>query len=232
MIYLYQFSKTPNKPDPSPFCSKCEIFMKMNNIEHQCKIGNVQKAPKKKLPYIKDGDILVCDSDDILEYLAKKYDIDMEKDCSSEQKAISFSVRKMLEEHFYFLLVYARWIDDEGWADTSQTIKKLFPPIVRSFLPGLIRGGLRKTLNGQGTGRHSRDEIIRKTNEVFQNLSDLLGEKSFFLGEKATLLDICAFPFLTAVVNYPSFATKELQKYSTLLDYEKRLSQKYYSENS
>ncbi|BBM84280.1 glutathione S-transferase family protein [Candidatus Uabimicrobium amorphum] len=232
MIHLNQFSKIPNKPDPSPFCVKCEIFMKMNDIEHKCRLGNVQKAPKKKLPYIEDGETIICDSEDILHYLAKKFDIDMDKDLSNREKAISFGMRKMLEEHFYFLLVYARWIDDEGWADTSQTMKKLFPPVLRSILPGVIRKGLKKTLHGQGTGRHSHEEIVVKVNEVFQSLESLLDGKDFLMGDKPTLLDVSAFSFLTAVANYPSFATKELQKYKSLVDYEKRIAQQYYTENS
>lgn len=232
MIYLNQFTKIPHKPDPSPFCIKCEIFMKMNDIEHKCRVGDVRKAPKKKLPYIQDGETLVCDSETIIDYLAKKYNIDMDKDLSDREKALSFSIRKMLEEHFYFLLVYARWIDDEGWADTSQTIKRLFPPVLRSVLPGIIRKGLKKTLYGQGTARHSREEIVTKVNEVFQTLESLLDGKEFLMGEKASLVDICAFSFITPIVNYPSFATKELQNYKSLLEYEKRIAQKYYTENS
>ncbi|WP_372367839.1 glutathione S-transferase family protein [Candidatus Uabimicrobium sp. HlEnr_7] len=232
MIKLYQFSKTVNKPDPSPFCIKCEIFMKVHDIEHECRLGDVRKAPKQKLPYIKDGETLVCDSETIIKYLSDKQSIDMDKNLSAEQKAVSYSMCKMMEEHFYFLLVYARWIDEEGWKDTKQTFQKSLPAMLRPIIPKLVRGGLKKTLHGQGTGRHSHQEIVAKVNEVFQNLNDFLGEKTYLMGEEITSVDISVFAFITGVANYPSFATQELKKYNALANYEKRIAEKYYSQGS
>ena len=69
MISLYSFGPALGVEDPSPFVLKVNAFMRLSNIpfENIGTFNNIQKAQKKKLPFIKDGANIICDSFFILD---------------------------------------------------------------------------------------------------------------------------------------------------------------------
>lgn len=54
MIELHSFGPAFGLPDPSPFCIKAELLLKLSGLPYQRVIGNLQRAPKRKLPVIVD----------------------------------------------------------------------------------------------------------------------------------------------------------------------------------
>lgn len=203
MITLYQFLPPRKGPDPSPFCAKVDTFLKLTKLPHEVKPGNPIKAPKGKLPMIKDGDRVICDSDDIIRYLSETYKVDLDKNLTDEQKALSFMVRKTLEEYFYFIVLHKRWIDDRGWKIIQPIFFGTVPLPLRGFVSGMVRGKVRKYAHGQGIGRHTLDEIDRRGAEVLQNLAPLIPKQGFFFGSGPTLVDCVLFPFLHNALHHP-----------------------------
>ena len=45
----------------------------------------------------------------------------------------------LVELGLYFSLLWSRWADEDGWAETKPRIEPFFPAAVRWFLPGVIR---------------------------------------------------------------------------------------------
>lgn len=203
MITLYQFLPPRKGPDPSPFCGKVDAFLKLTKLPHEVKAGNPTKAPKGKLPMIKDGSRVICDSDDIIRYLSEAYKIDLEKDLTPEQKSQSFMVRKTLEEYLYFIVLHKRWIDDRGWKVIEPLFFGSLPFPVRGIVGRMVRGQVRKYAHGQGIGRHTLDEIDRRGAEVLQNLAPLIPKQGFFFGNEPTLVDCVIFPFLHNSLHHP-----------------------------
>jgi len=45
----------------------------------------------------------------------------------------------MIEERLYWVLVYARWIDEENWPKTINFWFGSLPPILRTLIPIVAR---------------------------------------------------------------------------------------------
>lgn len=65
----------------------------------------------------------------------------------------------MIEERLYWVLVYARWIDEENWPKTINFWFGSLPPILRTLIPIVARKQVRKNIKAHGIGTHSEAEI-------------------------------------------------------------------------
>ena len=80
MITLYTFGPFFGLPEASPFVMKGEMLLKLAGLEYQTNTRGFGKAPKGKLPYIRDGETLVADSTLIRLYIEQKYSFDFDRD--------------------------------------------------------------------------------------------------------------------------------------------------------
>ena len=62
MITLYVFGPKFGLPDPSPFCMKALVLLKMAGVDFRTDTADLQKAPKGKAPYMDDNGTMVPDS--------------------------------------------------------------------------------------------------------------------------------------------------------------------------
>jgi glutathione S-transferase len=101
MITLHAFGRFWGLPDPSPFVIKAEMLLKLSGLPYETVRGDMRKAPKGKLPFIRDGDTVVADSTLIRLHLEQKHGIDFDRGLSARERGIGWSVEKMLEDHMY-----------------------------------------------------------------------------------------------------------------------------------
>ena len=86
MIKLYQFSPAFGLPNPSSFCLKLETYLRMTELPFEvATTDGLDDAPKGKMPYIRDGDRLMADSNLIIDYLEKTYDCSLDKSLSPQR---------------------------------------------------------------------------------------------------------------------------------------------------
>ena len=160
MITLYTFGPAFGLPDPSPFVTKVEVLLKMAGLAYRTDPTGFRQAPKGKLPYIDDDGEQVADSTFIRWHLENKYRIDFDKGLSAEQRAVAWAFEKMAEDHLYWALVDARWFDEANFAKGPKNFFRTIPAPVRPLMVAFIRRQLKRTLHGQGMGRHTRAEIV------------------------------------------------------------------------
>lgn len=229
MITLYQMPPAGGLPNLSPFCFKIENYLRMIGEPFEVEIASPQKAPKGKLPFIKDGDVVVSDSAHIVAHLKKTRGDKLDKDLSAADRALGHSLRRMLEEGTYFCLVYGSWIDDAGWALTKKDLFREMPAPMRVFLPGIVRRMVTKQARAQGTGRHTRDEIHAMTSADVGAVAALMGERPYCLGDSPTSTDATAYAFLALMLwgPVPSFAGL-VQEHANLVAYCERMKARYY----
>ena len=231
MIKLYQFNPAWGLPNPSPFCMKVETYLRMAGLPYEA-INNAVpfKAPKKKLPYIEDGTRVVADSGFILQYLKLTYGDTLDENLSDHEKARAHALSRLFEENLYWIVLYCRWIEESIYAETRKVFFSVVPPIMRGFVAGKVRKGIRRALVAQGMGRHSREEIYEIGKVDLTAVSMWLGDKPFFMGATATSVDASAYSFLANILIPP--LKSPLQDHamclSNLWAYCERMKTKYY----
>ncbi len=233
MLKLFQYEPKYGLPNVSPFCMKVETYLRMAKIPYAMQfIKDPRKAPKTKLPYIVDKGETIADSSFIVEYLEKTYNVQLDRDLSSEKAAIARLVTGALEERLYFALVYSRWADDTNWPEIKNTWFGDLPPIVRSFLPNIVRKGVVKSLAGQGIELHKPEEIYHIGVRDIQALVDLIGDQKYLLCNSPTSVDAVAFSFVANLLHTPfpnpmkDFALEQ----HVLTDYCRRMGKSFYPE--
>jgi len=203
MIKLYGFGKHMGVIDPSPFVLKVDAFLRMAGLPYEMVIraDNLKHAPKKKLPYVEYDGNKVADSYFILRELTQRYGVTLDDHLSEEQASQFELMSRAIDESLYWSLVYSRWVLDEPWAVVKETFFGPLPAPVRWLVPNMVRKDVIKTLYRQGTGRHSKDEILLMADRVFSSLSVLLAENSYFSGERVCSFDATAYGMLAEFIS-------------------------------
>lgn len=232
MIELYQFSPKFSVPNLSPFCLKLETWLKMASLDYVVRHqDNPRMGPLGKLPYIKDDNTVLADSTLIIEYLKNKYNIHLDAHLDSQQNALAHACQSMVEEHLYWALVYHRWLG-EGWPQLKAHVLRSFPPVVRHLVPMLIQTQLKRDLHGQGLGRHSVEQINEFARKDLESLSQLLGDKTYMLGEQLSSVDATVFAILCELL-HSSLSTPlkaVAESYPNLVRYEQHMGKRFYPE--
>jgi len=183
---------------------KLETYLRLAKIPYTVKqLNNPGRAPKGKLPFIKDGEQVVADSGFIIEYLKNKYGDPLDKDLTPIQKGQSVALQRLFEEHLYWVIAYMRWVEPSGWEVIQKSFFGFMPFLVRKIIPNLIRRKLKKTLYSQGIGRHTREEIYSLGKQDITAFAALLNVKPFVHGDKPTSIDACAYAFLACILLTP-----------------------------
>lgn len=122
MITLYKFGAIGDVCDPSPFCVKVEAYLRLAKLPYETQSGAqyLRTAPKGKLPYIEDEGKIIADSTFIIDYLKATYGDKLDAELSISDKAIAHAFSRMLHEHLYWVISYARWMLPHNRAVLNQ----------------------------------------------------------------------------------------------------------------
>jgi glutathione S-transferase len=199
MIKLHQFPTSLGIPNPSPFCIKAETYLKLAGLPYEVVVTpDPRKAPLGKLPYIVDGDRVIHDSSCIVEHLERVHGVKLDAALTTAQRAAAHAFQRMLEEHLYWAVVYARWIEDIGWNTIRPIYFAPLPALLRPLISRVARGQVRRDLHGHGLGRHHRDEIYRRAAQDIDAIAAQLGDQPFFFGGEPTGIDASVYAFLAS----------------------------------
>ncbi len=233
MITLYGFGNAFNVADPSPFVLKTDAFLRMAKIPYQYKgsLKYLRTSPKGKLPFIKDNNKTICDSEFIFAHLKEKYDVALDEWLTEEQAALSHIVQTSLNEHLYWCVVYARWIEKDGWDQSQNELFRRLPAYLKPIAKRVARKKVRRKLNEQGLGRHSKSEIESILRKYLAALATLLDGKNYLMGDQPCTLDAAAFGMLAQLIIVPvnGHFNAVAREYQALVDYCDRILANYYS---
>ncbi len=182
MITLYGSGPHFGLPDASPFVSKAEILIKMSGVPYTKAKANFSKAPKGKIPYIEENGKLLGDSTFIRLHLEKEHGAKFDGNLTPEEKAIAYAFQTLCEEHLYWAIVDARWMVKSNFEKGPKTFFDDAPVPMRPFIIAMLSRSVKRTLKGQGLGRHTRAEIELLAKRDLDALSAFLGSKPFLMG--------------------------------------------------
>jgi glutathione S-transferase len=204
MIRLHQYPPMFGLPNPSPFCMKLETWLRMTGHPFEIvRVVDPRKGPKGKVPWIEDGGRTVADSAFIIDYIKQAYGDPLDANRGTEERATSLALRRLIEEHLYWAIAHGRFLDDEVWPSTKTQFLANFPAPFRPLVGRLVRKTIAKSLHLQGMGRHSPEDIYRLACEDLTALSEFLGDKPYFFGDKPSEIDATAYGFLAQVLWAP-----------------------------
>jgi glutathione S-transferase len=161
------------------------------------------RAPRGKLPFLEDGGERITDSGAIIDYLKRRYGDPLDADLTPEQRTMGHLIRRTCEGSLYFVLIYCRWVDDEGWRLIEPYFFGKFPIVIRDVLGAYARRTVRQSLHGQGYGRMSREEIEAIGAADLSAIAAVLAKQPFAVGERPTSYDATLYGLLANIVSTP-----------------------------
>lgn len=231
-ITLYVFGPNFGLPDVSPFVLKTEVQLKMAGLPYHKQLGGFPKAPKGKLPFIDDGEV-VGDSTFIRAHLEKKHGLDLDGGLDAAQRALSWATERMLEDHLHWAMLYFRWQVRENFDKGPAHFFDGAPEHLRAQLREEAYERVKRNLHGHGIGRHSVQEIVELGDRSLSALSTLLGSKPYLLGDRPRASDATAFAELAALLTpfFQSPLRTRALEYKNLVAYTARMMRQYYPEH-
>ncbi|WP_244607042.1 glutathione S-transferase family protein [Bosea sp. CS1GBMeth4] len=226
---LHVFGRGFGLPDPSPFCIKAIILMEMSGLPYRRVRGNLLKAPKGKLPVLRDGDRLIPDSSFIRMHLEQGYGIDFDEGLSAEQRGVAWAVEKMVEDHLYWLVVQERWLDAANFDRGPRRFFDAVPAPLRPLMVAMVKRQVRRDLRGQGVGRHNDAERLELARRDLDALDAILGDKPYLGGAAPCGGDATVGAFLVSGLCeiFDSPVSDALREHGNLVAYAGRMGERY-----
>jgi glutathione S-transferase len=231
IVKLVQFPAMFGLPNASPYCMKVETFMRIAGIPYEIiEEVNPSKGPKGKLPYIIHKGKEIADSTFILEYLSAEFNVDLDSHLSIQEKAVAHSFQRLFEESLIWVMAYNRMTDN--WHVIESAWFGFLPPVLKMFLPSMLKQQFKSKLMAQGIGRHSRNEIYHYGMKDLRAIVDQLGAKPFLMGDIVSLVDTTAYAFVSSLlINEFTSPIDELSKTAeNLRAYRDRMQNLYFPE--
>ncbi len=230
MITLHSFGPAFGLPDPSPFCIKAELLLKLSGLPYQRATGNLNRAPKRKLPLIVDDGVTIADSSFIRFHLESRHGIDFDKGLDAERRGVLWAVEKMLEDQIYWIVVGERWMDDANFARGPANFFKSVPAPLRPLVCALIRRKVRRSLDGHGMGRHSQAEKMVLGARALDSIVAILGERDYLGGDTPAGGDAALAAFMMAGLCplFDSGFRELVEARPSLVAYATRMSERFF----
>ncbi|MCP4911858.1 MAG: glutathione S-transferase family protein [Oligoflexia bacterium] len=236
MITLVQFGISKKAPiaNFSPFCLKLETYLRVTKTPYQvevCKGDPKKEAPKGKLPFIRfnNGETL-ADSDLIIRNLEKENNLDGHLD--EKERALGLALQRLSEDHLMWTVLYQRWLDKEDWPMTRKIFFRGIPDLLMKVISTVIQKRTFKSAWAHGIARYDEKDIYEFARIDLEAISELLGDKEFFLDDQISTYDIALFAVLANCVLAP--VNPKIQRLATqhknLVDFVDRINRKYFPE--
>jgi glutathione S-transferase len=202
-LRVFTFDSAWGLPTSGPFGLKLEACLRMLGVPYErvYELDN-RKGPKRKSPWIEDGDLRMGDTEFILEHVQNRYGKELERDLSPLERARGHVLREMLEEHYHQVFEY-ELASDEGFAQLRTMFEAHAPRLVVSVMAPLARRGLKKHLFERGIARHTPEQVVAKGCSDLDALSAWLGDREWFVADSPTKADASAFGMLAVTVRSP-----------------------------
>jgi len=226
-ITLYAFPTAPGFFNFSPFCTKVEILLAMAGLNFTVEMPEDYKAfSKGKLPVLKDGDQTIEDSEFIRLHILQKYGKELNGSLSPTEKAIGHAVCRMLDERTVYGLVWTRWAENTGWAQT----KPIFFEEVPDEAAEEMREQVTTAAKEVGFGNFVPEEMQTLIRADLKAVADLLGDREFFLSDEPTYLDATLFGHIANLYGSPihSWIESIIAEHQNLVAYYNRGLARWY----
>jgi len=237
-IVMHAVQRGGTIPHGSPFVVKLETFMRMAKIPYETDFGLLDGwGPKGRFPWISINGQHIADTEFIIEFLTKKFDVKLGNSYTASQLAIGSAIRIMMDDHFFWAIPYERFC----WGSLAQ-FKTMMGRKTTSLWDDLrlwlyqwyFDFAVRNRATGHGIGLHSKEEITKITFKDLKALSEIFSDdRKFILGNEPSEYDAAVFAHLgMALWGIPGSTFEKAlvgdKEFSKLKDYCWRMREAYY----
>lgn len=188
-------------PTAGPFGLKLEACLQILGVPYERRYeNNSRKGPKRKSPWIEDGDVVLGDTELILAHLEAKTGKTLDRELSPSDRARSHILRRMLEEHYHQVFEYELCVRDEGFAVLRQMFAGDIPAPLRPIIIPSIRRAMKHHLFERGIARHTPEDIAAMGCADIDALAAWLGDREWFITDHPTKADASAFGLLAVSI--------------------------------
>lgn len=203
-LRVFTFGAGWGLPTAGPFGLKLEASLRMLGVPYERVYENDhRKGPKRKSPWIEDGDVRIGDTELILEHVAKTRGKELDRELGAADRARSLILRHMLEEHYHQIFEYELCVPDGGFAELRKMIAASMPAPLVPLIAPLARRGFRKHLFERGVARHTPEQVASMGRADVDALSIWLGDRDWFIADHPTKADAIAFGLLAVSIRSP-----------------------------
>jgi len=198
---LFTFGPAWGLPTAGPFGLKLEMCLRMLGVPYERVYENDnRKGPKRKSPWIEDGDARLGDTEWILEHVHRTRGTEIEGSLSLAERARSQILRRMLEEHYHQVFEYELMVLDAGFPELKKQIDLQVPALLRPIVAPLVRRAFKQHLFERGIARHSAAEVEAMGRADIDALAAWLGAREWFIADRPTKADATAFGLLAVSI--------------------------------
>jgi glutathione S-transferase len=177
MLTLYSYPPLFGVADNNGYGLKVFAFLKLAGVpfrhEH---IFDASKAPRGQLPYIVDGGDTVGDSETILDFVTRKYDL-------------------------YWVMSYSRWKDERYWRQFFDAFKREHPQLTDEGLMKAKEYNAHR-YHYQGIGRYDPDAAMARGLADLKAIASLIPNGAYVHGDKPTAIDAGIYGFIANIYFY------------------------------
>jgi len=201
-LRIHTFPAGFGLPTTGPLSLKLAMALRMADIPYELVAdSDLQKSPKRKIPWIEVDGTSMADSALILSWLGQTRGIDLERGLSPLQRAQGLALRVLLEEHWHQVFEIELILDPAGAGPK---------------LGAAMQDHFRKHLYERGMLRHSSEEITAFGKADLDAVAAWLEGRSWSIADQATLTDCTVWGLLAPAIFSP-FPTPCMSHARTLL---------------
>jgi hypothetical protein len=230
---------TKGVSDESPYVSRVEAYLRLTLQPYvKAETKGLMENPRCKVPFANIKGQMVDDSSLIIDALCNSFDVKIDAHLTKEQLATGHMIRQLLFGSLYWVILHQAFETDAGRHHFNDGLSQKLPPVIRNLVKALVFRNLHTCLYGSGIGRMPHSEIVKKGQADVRCLSQVLGNKKYFLGDdKPTSYDSDFYSWLVLLFSdEPQTANPwvpEIAKEcSNLVEYTERMRALLYPELS
>jgi hypothetical protein len=126
-------------------------------------------------------------------HLEKRHKVDFDRGLSEEQRAVAWAFERTAEDHLYWALLDARWMNDANFDKGPRNFFQAAPAPIRPLIVTMVRRKVRQSLRAHGMGRHAPVEVAALAPRSIDAMAAYLGRKTFFMGAEPVGVDATVF---------------------------------------
>ncbi|KAI1660773.1 putative glutathione S-transferase [Daldinia decipiens] len=241
----------------SPYVNKLEARLRFAGVRYEIGVGSPKTAPRGKIPYIECRDLSTTSSSGKGEGSQPKVQLgdstlitktltewgvltDLSRALDPSKRLQDMALIALLENKLSFYQTWERWV--QNYYTMRDHVLWPIPYPIRIVVGLLAYRANTTMLNGQGTGRFTKEEIEQSMYEIWGAINVQLvmsrssskggDEKPFWVlgGEEPTEADACLFGFIVSawICTAGPKSHDTIKSFPVLLDYAGRIHDQYF----